>query len=248
MSQQINLFNPVLLKQKKHFSFVTMLQALGMLLAVVVAFYGYAGVQTRELARQAQEAEKQYAQLQARLVKATADFAPQKTDAGLVAEIGNLQSQASARQAMIGSLGAGVLSNDTGYAEYMRALARQSLGGVWLTGFKISEGGVQMEIAGRALQPELVPSYILRLNRERVLRGRAFDALSMTQKQAALPAAAAPRPAGAPTTYTFTEFQFASSHAQLPEPQASVQAGAAPAANEAPAAPAAPPPPAGAAK
>src|SRR5712671_5028126 len=39
MSQQINLFNPVFLKQKKHFSARTMAQAFGMIAAAVSAVY-----------------------------------------------------------------------------------------------------------------------------------------------------------------------------------------------------------------
>ena len=33
MSQQINLFNPIFMKQKKYFSVTTMLQALGLIVA-----------------------------------------------------------------------------------------------------------------------------------------------------------------------------------------------------------------------
>src|SRR5471032_1786382 len=107
MSQQINLFNPVFLKQKKHFSVMTVLQALGMLLTGMLAFYGYASYQSTGLARQAEESEKQYALLQARLARTTAEYAPQKADASLEAEVLSLQSQASVRQAVISSLGAG---------------------------------------------------------------------------------------------------------------------------------------------
>ncbi|HEY5292594.1 MAG TPA: hypothetical protein VIJ43_09805, partial [Burkholderiales bacterium] len=76
-------------------------------------------------------------------------------------------------------------------------------------------GGAEIEISGRALQPELVPSYIRRLNQEPAMRGRAFDSLSMTQQQGALPADAS-RPAGAPASYSYTEFRLGSSHAGLP--------------------------------
>ncbi len=42
MSQQINLFNPLFLKRRKHFSAVTMAQALGVLIVGLAAFYGFA--------------------------------------------------------------------------------------------------------------------------------------------------------------------------------------------------------------
>ena len=50
MSQQINLFNPVFLKQKKYFSVMTMLQALGLIVLGSIVFYGYAWYQVQQLA------------------------------------------------------------------------------------------------------------------------------------------------------------------------------------------------------
>jgi hypothetical protein len=128
--------------------------------------------------------------------------------------VNNLQAQLNARKAALDSLGIGLLTNDASYAEYLRALARQSLPGLWLTGFRVGRGGAEMEITGRALQPELVPSYIHRLNREPVMHGRAFDSLSITHQAGALPADAS-RPAGAPASYSYTEFRLGSGHAEL---------------------------------
>jgi hypothetical protein len=215
MSQQINLFNPIFLKQKKTFSAVNMLDALALLLVGVAVFYGYASIETLNLDRQAVETARQYDQAKQRLAQSNARYAPKKKDAGLEAEMNNLQAQLSARKAALNSLGTGALGHDTGYAEYMRALARQSLVGLWLTGFKVAKGGAELEIVGRALQPELVPAYIRGLNREAALQGRAMESLVMTQRQAALPADAS-RPAAASANYTYTEFRLGSSHGELP--------------------------------
>ncbi len=215
MSQQINLFNPVFLKQKKIFSAVNMLDALAVLIVGVAAFYAYASIETLALDRQAVETSRQYNLSKVRLAQAAATYAPKKADATLEAEVNNLQAQSSARKATLENLGVGVAAEDTSYAEYMRALARQSLAGLWLTGFRVAKGGAEIEINGGALRPDLVPSYIHRLDQERALQGRAFDSLSMTQREVALPAQAS-RPAGAPARYTYTEFRLSSSHAGLP--------------------------------
>jgi hypothetical protein len=215
MSQQINLFNPIFLKQKKTFSAVNMLDALALLVVGVAVFYAYASIETLNLDRQSVETARQYYQSKARLADASARYAPKKIDASLEAQVNNLQAQLNARKATLRNLGIGLLTNDVSYAEYMRALARQSLGGLWLTGFRVGNGGAEMEITGRALQPELVPSYIHRLNQERAMHGRTFDSLSMTQREGALPANAS-GPAGAPASYSYTEFRLGSSHAELP--------------------------------
>lgn len=215
MSQQINLFNPVFLKQKKVFSAVNMLDALALLLIGVFAFYAYASIKSLNLDRQAVETARQYDQAKLRLAQAGARYAPKKIDAALEAEVNNLQVQFSARKAALDSVGISAPAREAAYAEYMRVLARQSLAGLWLTGFRFARGGAEIEIAGRALQPELVPSYIRRLNREPSMHGRAFESLSMTQGQAAL-AADASRPDAAPATYDYTEFRLVTTHGELP--------------------------------
>jgi hypothetical protein len=216
MSQQINLFNPIFLNQKKQFSAWTMAEALGLLLAGVIAFYGYVSFGTGDLVKQADETARQYNQSRERLAQATARYGPKKADTGLEAQVNDLQAQVNARQTMLSGLGNDVLTGDTGYAEYLRVLARQSLAGLWLTGFKVGRGGAEMEIVGRALQPELVPSYIRRLNQERAMQGRAFDELSMTQRQGALPA-------GAPAAYSYIEFRLGSNRVELAPPGALAQ-------------------------
>jgi len=224
MSQQINLFNPIFLKQKKKFSAVSMVDALAVLLVGIAAFYAYASIETLNLDRQSVETARQHNQAKTRLAEFTARYAPRTADAGLEAEVNRLQGQLNARKATLDSLGIGVHASDSSYAEYMRALARHSLAGLWLTGVRIGKGGAEMEISGRALQPELVPSYIHRLNREPAMQGRAFDSLSMTQRDGALPADPARR-AGAPAAYTYTEFRLVSGHAELPARGAAEPAG-----------------------
>ncbi len=73
----------------------------------------------------------------------------------------------------------GELGNTTGYAEYMRAFSRQIVPGLWLTGFAIHGAGSEVAIQGRALHPELVPSYLDHLKREASMHGKSFSTLEM---------------------------------------------------------------------
>jgi hypothetical protein len=214
VSQQINLFNPIFLKQKRTFSAVAMVDTLAVLLVGVAMFYAYASIASLNLDRQSVDTARQYDQARVWLAETSARYAPKKFDAGLEAEVNNLQAQLNSRKAALDSFGIGLLTDTASYAEYLRAFARQSLAGLWLTGIRVGKGGAEMEIVGRALRPELVPSYIHRLNQEPVLHGRGFDSLSMTQQAGALPADPS-RPADVPASYNFTEFRLGSSHAEL---------------------------------
>jgi hypothetical protein len=181
MSQQINLFNPIFLKQKKYFSVKTMLQSLGLIVLGSVLFYGYAVYQVAQLSRQSDELSKRYAIEQTRLTNFSNEFSPQRSGQQLGDELKQLEAQAAAQDAVLNMLKSGAIGNTEGYSEYMRAFARQSIKGLWLTAFDIVGDGAQMSLSGAVLSPQLVPSYIQRLGREKVMRGKTFSTLQMQQ-------------------------------------------------------------------
>ena len=181
MSQQINLFNPVFLKQKKYFSVLTMLQALGLIVLGSALFYGYAVYQVGELSKQSEEMNKRFVSEQTRLVNFTNEFSPQRTSQLLEAELNQLEAQAAAQNTLLTTLKSGVIGNTEGYSEYMRAFARQSISGLWLTAFDITGDGAQMSLSGAVLSPQLVPAYIQRLGKEKIMHGKMFSTLQMQQ-------------------------------------------------------------------
>jgi hypothetical protein len=70
------------------------------------------------------------------------------------------------RQGILDKLGEGAAPAAGKHAEHLRGLARQSLSGLWLTGFAVGADGRRMEIRGRTLDPALLPQYVRRLNAE----------------------------------------------------------------------------------
>jgi len=181
MSQQINLFNPVFMTQKKYFSVVTMLQALGLIMLGSVLFYGYAMYQVAQLSKQADEMGERYAAEQARLANFTNEYSLQHSGKMLEDELKQLEAQASAQDALLNLLKSGAIGNTDGYSEYMRAFARQSINGLWLTAFDIVGDGAQMSLSGAVVNPQLVPSYIQRLGKEKAMRGKTFSTLQIQQ-------------------------------------------------------------------
>jgi ABC-type thiamine transport system substrate-binding protein len=84
----------------------------------------------------------------------------------------------------------------------LRALARASVEGVWLTRIQFTKGKSELSLAGRATRAELVPAYLERLRAEEALRGRDFSRLEVMRTSAGkADAAAAPR---------FVEFMLSS--------------------------------------
>lgn len=191
MSQQINLFNPVFLKQRKYFSVLAMLQALGLIMLGSAVFYAYAVYQVQLLAKQSEETGKRYAAEQQRYAKQSAEFSSKNSGQALQDELKQAEAELVKHQAMLDTLKSGVIGNTEGFSQYMRAFARQTVSGLWLTGFEIEGDGAQMSLQGAVLSPQLVPSYIQRLNKEAVMRGKTFSSLQMQQPKSMenLPAA-----------------------------------------------------------
>jgi cell division protein FtsL len=205
MSQQINLFNPIFMKQRKYFSLLAMLQALGLIIAGSLIFYGYAIYQVNQLGLQSAENTKRYNAEQQRLARYVSEFSPQQSNQLLQDEVQRLEKQTAEQNETIETLKSGAVGNTTGYSEYMRAFSRQVVQGLWLTGFKVTGDAAQISLSGGVVNPELLPAYIQRLGRERIMQGKTFSTLKMQQSKPA------ENQSPAATTRRYVEFTLYSS-------------------------------------
>jgi hypothetical protein len=181
MSQQINLFNPIFLRQQKMFSLLTMVQALGLIILGSGFFYGYARYQVEQLTSQSTESDRRFKTGQDSLARYTSEFSPQEANKLLQDEVQNLEQQNLKQAKIVDTLKSGALGNTTGYSAYMQAFSRQVIEGLWLTGFSVKGNGAHITLNGSVLKPELLPAYIQRLNRETVMQGKTFSTLQMQQ-------------------------------------------------------------------
>ena len=179
MSQQINLFNPIFLQQKKIFSARTMATALGVLIAGLATLQVYGGMRVDALQRDAKAGAAQLEAREARLATVKKDFVPRQKSAATEAELAEAERQLASLREVSGVLQRGELGNTQGYAEYFRALARQHQDGLWLTGVSISGAGTAVGVRGRALDPQRVPAYLNRLTQEPVMRGKHFGSMQI---------------------------------------------------------------------
>jgi cell division protein FtsL len=212
VSQQINLYNPLFLKQEKYFSARAMLQALGMIALGLVMFYAYALVQTRESERLAADNQAQVAMQRDQFAKFGSKLSLQQRSKALESEVARLEAEVKLRQSVVAALRTGELGNTAGFSAYFAALGRKAMPGVWLTGFSVGESGNDLQLRGRVLHPDLVPAYLRALNDEPVMRGRQVTELKLTAKATG----AAPQPAG---LERFVEFSLAAQR-RAPGPEA----------------------------
>jgi hypothetical protein len=213
MSQQINLFNPAFQPQRKIFSVNAMAGALGALVLVLVGTGVYAKVRVSRLETEVARGEENVVAAQKRLAAATAEFAPRTKDGRLEAEVAEAQTEHDALKRMADMIQRGDLGNTQGYAEYFRALARQSVDGLWLTGVTITGAGAEIAVRGRALDPALVPGYLARLRNERVLQGKPVGSMQIGQATTVKVRGADGKETDAPAPYVEFSLQSAATSA-----------------------------------
>lgn len=178
MSQNINLFSPAFRKPRQLLTLAVVAQCLGITLAALLGYNYYVQQELRAVAAELAAAQKLFDTQVNFAEKLKVRPVPAVTEAQLDAEIRQLEAEFRLALKSIEALKSDAFGSQQGFAEYLRAFSRQSIGGLWLTGFSIGGSG-ELEIRGRALSPDLLPSYIQRLNRERVLAGRTIARLEM---------------------------------------------------------------------
>jgi len=217
MSQNINLFNPAFRKQRRLLTLAAVAQCAGVLLGALFGYHYYLQQQAGGLAAELRSAEGLLKSQRAYVDRIKGKAAAPKTGTQLDADIARYEAELKLARESIDALKGGAFGNQQGFAEYLRAFSRQSVNGLWLTGFAIAGSG-ELEIRGRALSPDLVPSYIQRLNKEQVLAGRSFARLEMSRPK---PEAAADKgkdgKQAPPRVSRFLEFSLATANAARTE-------------------------------
>lgn len=179
MSQQINLLNPELLTIREWIDARMIAVLSGLLALLMLTIYGWSSHRVTQLAHEQQAASAQLASLKQQLdlsIKQHTVRAPSET---LQKDVAMAEAALKDRQQVLAFIQGGTFGYAQGFSGYMEAFARQSMKGLWLTGFTINDSVNQIKISGRALKPNLVPQYISGLGLEPVFKGREFAALEM---------------------------------------------------------------------
>lgn len=188
MSQQINLFNPIFMRQRHSLGARGMTFGLLALVAGTIAIVVFADQQLRPLRNQAALQETRLKGRQARLQAVAVEFAPRASDPLLKSELERKEARLKSLQQATQMLRQAEGEGGQGFAEYFRALARQSVNGLWLTEVAVQGERREVSMQGRVLQAALVPAYLSRLGGEPVLRGKSFQTLELGPAPVQVPA------------------------------------------------------------
>jgi hypothetical protein len=181
MSQQINLYSPIFRKQQKVFSATTMLQGVLLIVVVVGVFCYTLSLQSSVLEIRAVDSTRQLQGELERLKAYGARESPAERAKLLAERKKALEAGLASQTLALKAFESGALGRTEGYAHLLRALARVSVEGVWLTRVQVAEGSGELSLTGRATRAELVPVYLERLRAEETLGGQTFARVEVTR-------------------------------------------------------------------
>jgi len=207
--QQINLFNDLFEQKTQRVTARTMAIGGGVLALGLAGVAVHAKLGTDRLQREFDTNAARQAQVQKRLASVNADYAPRRKDATLDAALIEANGQLDALRRVADTIKRGDLGNTQGYAEYFRALARQRVEGLWLTGVSVAGAGQEIGVRGRAMDPALVPGFLGRLRNEPVMQGKPVGSLQIGEAAAVKVAGKDGKEASTPAPYVEFSLQSA---------------------------------------
>ncbi len=191
MAQHINLYDPALERKHDWLALGNVVIG-GLLLATGVVALGMMERSTLPaLTTQSAAAETQLKVMRDQVTTMGQRVAARKPDPRLEQTLAAKRQLLSLRGEVLATLRSSVGPDAHSYAEYLRGFSRQSVSGLWLTGFTVRTAGRGMEIRGNTTDPALIPEYIRRLNKESAFQGQTFAALKLERPAAKGPTAGA---------------------------------------------------------
>ncbi len=172
--QQVNLYQPVLRKEKRAFSALAILQVALLISLALGVIYSLDVRQIRILKGELAKHKNQETERLARLEMLTKQFPPRRKSRQLERKIERLETQKKQKTRVIDLFADQKQGNTSGFSVYLAGLARQRIPDLWLEGFRIRGGGGQLLIDGSALEAAQVPRYLRRLAAEEVYAGKEF--------------------------------------------------------------------------
>lgn len=179
MTRQINLYNPALRARREWLSGKSLLNGIGVMIVLLGLYGGVVRWQNQQLTEEANRVGAELSRRQSELARLNEELAQRKVGKETEAALRYAEAALQARERVREALDSGTLGSSEGFAEFLRAFARQARDGLWMVGLQMAEGGRNITLEGRTVNPDQIPGYIRGLNSEPMLRGRSFEAMSV---------------------------------------------------------------------
>lgn len=179
MTRQINLYNPTLRLKREWLTGASLLNGIGVMVVLLGLYGGVVRWENQQLTEEANRIGGELGGMQEEVTRLGQEIASRKVSNETQTALQQAEAALQGRERVQEALGSGALGSPEGFSEFLRAFARQTQDGLWMVGLQMAEGGRNITLEGRTLNPDQIPGYIRGLNSEPTLRGRPFQALNV---------------------------------------------------------------------
>lgn len=176
MAHQINLYNPILLAPRRHFSALAMAQSLGLLVAVLAITSGWMALSDARLRREAQQSTLSQNAERDRLTRALA-ARPVISGPALEQELASAQQQLARRQRVLDELSRGRIVDGRSHAAVLQMVAQTVPPAVWLNEVRVVDG--RLDLTGFTLQPDALRPWLGELARHPLTAAQQLSAVKL---------------------------------------------------------------------
>lgn len=183
MIQQVNLYSDLLRfeqeKSKVNFYWLSV----PLIILLMIGFSGYCLWDAHRIEQQVQQLRHQMNGLQDKIRLVSSQLPKQELDAELEAEVTLWQTKLDELAKVYQLLLDNKQMQRAGFSGYFQALSNQSIPEVWLTAMFFDEQQQIINLEGGSFDPDKIPYFLQRLQKEPVFNGRSFAKLVMESSE-----------------------------------------------------------------
>ena len=184
MTQQVNLYQPILRREKKVFSAVTMMQTLALVAALMLFMYAFSHWQLQQLEQENVQLQAQQRSLTEQVTALSHDLQARPESRELRAEADALLRELDLKRDLLGLMRDRSVARTDGFSESFAGLARQRVDGLWLTGIELRNSEARhVALRGMTSRAELVPQLVKQLGAEPAFQGLRFRHMRVSQPE-----------------------------------------------------------------
>ncbi len=183
MMQQVNLYQPILRREKKVFSAITMLWMLLVVAALMLLVHAFSRWQLAALEHENVRLHVQQRELAAQVATLSRNLGVRAESRERRREAEAVQHELRLKRELLARMHDRATSPAAGFSESFAALARQQVHGLWLTNVELhnDDSGRHVALRGMTLHAQFVPQLVRQLGEEAAFRGLRFRQLRVFQ-------------------------------------------------------------------
>lgn len=174
MTQQVNLYQPILRRQEKVFSAKTIGQIVLVAVVVMVISWGFNLWQVKRYEAELANLQRSEKATTEQFTALTAKLQGETESRDLRTVVDSLRVESQLKQKLLQSIDQQGVGEANGFAERFAALGRQRINGLWLTDIVFLDNGANIILGGQAYRADLVPQLIQKLSAEPSFSGTRF--------------------------------------------------------------------------